>query len=59
MLINSILDVNQMEHGYVELNRDPFRPAVCVRESVEILKPLAEKKQPAQSDHDQYHIECH
>lgn len=45
VLINFILDVNQLEHGYVELNADPFRPAVCVRESVEILKPLAEKKQ--------------
>ena len=43
-LINSILDVNQLEHGYVELAKEPFYPAVCVRESVGMLHPLADKK---------------
>ncbi len=44
-LINSILDVNQLEHGYVELVNEPFNPAVCVQNSVEVLRPLAEKKE--------------
>lgn len=44
VLINSILDVNQLEHGYIELVKEPFNPAECVKNSVEILKPLAEKK---------------
>ena len=44
VLINSILDVNQLEHGYVELIKEPFSPADCVRESTEILQPLALKK---------------
>lgn len=45
VLINSILDVNQLEHGHIELACEPFSPAVCVRESVDVLRPLAEKKQ--------------
>ncbi len=44
VLINSILDVNQLEHGYVELIKEPFSPADCVRESTGILQPLALKK---------------
>ena len=44
-LINSILDVNQLEHGYIELLKVPFNPASCVKECGEILKPLAEKKE--------------
>ena len=44
-LINSILDVNQLEHGYIELLEEPFNPAACVKDSGEILKPLAEKKE--------------
>lgn len=43
VLINSILDVNQLEHGYIELAKEPFNPVECVKSSVEILKPLAEK----------------
>ncbi len=43
MLINSILDVNQLEHGHLELKNAPFSPAVCVREAVEMLRPLASK----------------
>ena len=45
VLINSILDVNQLEHGAIELARVPFDPAECLRESVEILEPLAGKKE--------------
>lgn len=45
MLINSILDVNQLEYGYVELMREAFSPGACVRENTELLKPLVEKKQ--------------
>lgn len=45
VLINSILDVNQLEHGYVELSHEPFNPVACVRNSVEMLRPLAEKKE--------------
>lgn len=44
VLINSILDVNQLEHGHVELAKEPFSPDKCARESVELLRPLAEKK---------------
>lgn len=45
VLINSILDVNQLEHGYIELVREPFNPADSVKNSAEILRPLAEKKE--------------
>lgn len=45
VLINSILDVNQLEHGAVELVQEPFNPAECLKASVEILEPLAEKKE--------------
>ena len=44
VLINSILDVNQLEHGTIELNRQPFNPADCLKESAEILQPLADDK---------------
>ena len=44
-LINSILDVNQLEYGYIELLEAPFAPAECICHSVEILRPLAEKKE--------------
>lgn len=45
VLINSILDVNQLEHGAVELTQEPFNPADCLDESVELLQPLADKKE--------------
>lgn len=45
VLINSILDVNQLEHGAVELLDEPFNLADCMKSSVEILRPLAEKKE--------------
>lgn len=44
VLINSILDVNQLEHGFIELNKEPFDLSESVRESVGILQPLALKK---------------
>ena len=44
-MINSILDVNQLDHGHIELIDKPFNPDECMRESVEILRPLAEKKE--------------
>ena len=45
MLINSILDVNQLENGYVELLKEPFNPVDCVKRNVEVLRPLARKKE--------------
>lgn len=45
MLINSILDVNQLEHGHAELVEDPFNLTACVQDNVEMLRPLAEKKE--------------
>lgn len=54
VLINSILDVNQLEHGAVELNLEPFNPAFCLDESAEVLQPLADKKEQhltVQCDH--------
>lgn len=44
-LINSILDVNQLEHGHMELVENPFSPVECIRSSAEILRPLAEQKE--------------
>ena len=43
-MINSILDVNQLEHGNIELIHKPFNPDECMRESISVLQPLAEKK---------------
>lgn len=45
VMINSILDVNQLEHGAVELVEEPFDPAACLRECANILSPLAGKKE--------------
>lgn len=45
VLINSILDVNQLEHGHVELSEAAFNPAVNLKSSAEILRPLADKKE--------------
>lgn len=44
-MINSILDMNQLEHGHMELVNKPFDPNECMRESMDILLPLAEKKE--------------
>ena len=43
-MINSILDINQLEHGHIELINKPFNPVECTQESIHILRPLAEKK---------------
>ena len=43
--INSILDVNQLEHGHIELIHKLFNPEECMKDSMEILLPLAEKKE--------------
>ena len=44
-LVNSILDVNQLEYGHVELVREPFDIVESTRDSVEILRPLADNKE--------------
>ena len=44
-MINSILDINQLDHGHIELIHKPFSPSECMQESVSILRPLAEKKE--------------
>ena len=44
VLINSILDVNQLEHGTIELLKEPFEPAACVNETAAMLRTLAEDK---------------
>ncbi len=45
VLINSILDVNQLEHGIIELAEQPFNPVETVKTGVEILEPLVQKKE--------------
>ena len=44
VLVNSILDINQLEYGYVELLQEPFDLVSCVEKSVQVLQPLAENK---------------
>lgn len=44
VLINSILDVNQLESGHIDLAEEPFCPAECVRSCAKMLYPLAKKK---------------
>ena len=44
-LVNSILDVNQLEYGHVELVLEPFDIVESTRDSVEILRPLADNKE--------------
>lgn len=45
VLINSILDVNQLEYGHIDLAKEVFDLAICVEEGVQLLRPLAEKKE--------------
>ena len=45
VLINSILDVNQLEHGHVELLHDAFSPADALESCAGIMRPLADKKE--------------
>lgn len=44
-MINSILDVNQLEDGHIELIHKPFDLDVCMCDNMKILEPLAEKKE--------------
>ena len=45
VLINSILDVNQLEHGAIELLPQPFNPAECLQDCADVLQPLSGKKE--------------
>ena len=45
VLINSILDVNQLEHGHMELLQEPFDPAHTFADSTSMLRPLADKRE--------------
>ena len=45
VLINSILDVNQIEHGQVELREEAFNLKACIQECAEMLRPLSDKKE--------------
>ncbi len=44
-LIDSILDMNQLEHGVMELQEEPFVLEECLQNNMEILHPLAENKE--------------
>lgn len=44
-MINSILDVNQLEEGHMELLHKPFNPTENLEECMSILRPLASKKE--------------
>lgn len=43
VLINSILDVNQLEHGHLQLSTAPFELTKCLYSSVGLLQPLADR----------------
>lgn len=45
VLINSILDVNQLEHGHVELAHAPFDPCTCLENCMAMVRSLAQKKE--------------
>lgn len=42
-LIDSILDVNQLEYGSLELNASPFDLTKCVKDSIDLLIPVARR----------------
>lgn len=44
-MMNSILDVNQLEYGSIELVNKPFNPYECMMEIIKVLQPLADKKE--------------
>ncbi len=43
VLINSILDVNQLEHSHLDLAIAPFELYECVNSSIGLLRPLADR----------------
>jgi signal transduction histidine kinase/CheY-like chemotaxis protein len=44
-LVNDVLDLTKIEAGRIELQREPFELATALAESVEGLRPLAERKE--------------
>ena len=44
-MINSILDINQLEYGHMELINKPFDLEECMYDSIQMLRPLAKKKE--------------
>lgn len=44
-MINSILDINQLDHGHIELLHKPFNVDECMKDCLKMLKPLADKKE--------------
>jgi signal transduction histidine kinase/DNA-binding response OmpR family regulator len=43
-IIDDILDFSKIESGRLELEQAPFRPLVCVEESVQLVAPKAQEK---------------
>ncbi|MBO5434363.1 HAMP domain-containing histidine kinase [bacterium] len=43
-MINEILDISKIESGSISLNQRPFNISVCINETINILKPLLDKK---------------
>jgi signal transduction histidine kinase/DNA-binding response OmpR family regulator/HPt (histidine-containing phosphotransfer) domain-containing protein len=43
-IIDDILDFSKIESGRLELEQMPFRPLVCVEESVQLVAPKAQEK---------------
>jgi signal transduction histidine kinase/CheY-like chemotaxis protein len=43
-VIDDILDFSKIESGRLELERAPFRPLICVEESMQLVAPKAQEK---------------
>ena len=43
-MINEILDISKIESGTLKLNLRTFEINLCINETLNILKPLADKK---------------